>query len=86
MKEITMFYLESCPYCKRARGYMDELKKDDQKYAQIPINMVEERQQKELADSYDYFYVPCYYIDGKKVSEGAVDKDDVQQVFDTACG
>lgn len=84
MKDLTMFYLESCPYCNRARGYMEELKAEDPRYADIPVKMVEERQQKELADSYDYYYVPCYYIDGKKVSEGSVDKAGVKKVFDWA--
>lgn len=82
MKDLTMFYLESCPHCKRARGYMQELCEEDPKYNEINVNMVEERQQKELADSYDYFYVPCYYVDGEKVSEGVIDKDGVKKVFD----
>ena len=84
MKELTMFYLETCPYCKRARAYMKELCGEDAKYADIPVKMVEERQEKALADSYDYYYVPCYYIDGEKVAEGAIDKDGVKAVFDKA--
>lgn len=85
MKDITMFYLETCPYCKRARAYMDELKGENPQYADIPIKMVEERQEKALADSYDYFYVPCYYVNGEKVAEGSIDKDGVKAVFDQAC-
>ena len=84
MKDLTMFYLESCPYCKRARSYMEELKQESSKYAEIPIKMVEERQQKELADSFDYYYVPCYYINGKKFAEGSIDKEGVKKVFDAA--
>lgn len=84
MQEVTMFYLESCPYCKRARAFMDELKSETPGYADIPIKMVEERQQKELADQYDYYYVPCYYVGGQKVAEGAIDKAGVKKVFDQA--
>lgn len=84
MKDITMFYLESCPYCKRARAYMEELKRENPAYANIPVTMVEERQQKALADSYDYYYVPCYYVDGQKVAEGSIDKAGVKEVFDKA--
>lgn len=84
MKKLTLFYLESCPYCKRARGYMDELKKEEPKYKDIDVKMVEERQEKEYADSFDYFYVPCYYIGKEKIAEGSIDKEGVRNVFD-AC-
>lgn len=84
MKELTMFYLESCPYCKRARAYMEELCAENPAYAQIPVKMVEERQQKALANSYDYFYVPCFYMGEEKLAEGGMNKEDVKRVFDEA--
>lgn len=84
MQELTLFYLENCPYCKRALAYMDELRETDPRYAEIPVKMIEERQQKEVADQYDYYYVPTYYIGGEKIAEGAIDKDGVRAVFDKA--
>lgn len=81
MQELTLFYLESCPHCRRAFGYMDELCSEDERFAQIPVKKIEERQEKALADSYDYFYVPCYYIGDEKISEGSVNKEDVRAVF-----
>lgn len=84
MKEVTLFYLESCPHCKRARGYMQELCEENADYAKIPVKMVEERQEKALADSFDYYYVPCYYIGESKLAEGVIDKDGVKKVLDEA--
>lgn len=84
MKELTLFYLESCPFCKKARAYMDELRQENPEYAAIPVKMVEEREEKALADSYDYYYVPCYFIGDEKLAEGAIDKDGVRAVFDKA--
>ncbi|MDL2219410.1 glutaredoxin [Ruminococcaceae bacterium OttesenSCG-928-O06] len=84
MKELTLFYLETCPHCKRARAYMQELRDENAEYAAIPIKMVEEKQERQLADSYDYFYVPCYYIGERKVAEGRIDKEGVRTVFDEA--
>lgn len=84
MKKLMLFYLENCPYCIRALQYMDELKKETPAYNDIPLTMVEERQQRQLANSYDYYYVPCYYIEGEKVSEGSVTKENVKDIFD-AC-
>lgn len=79
-----MFYLEYCPYCKRARNYMKELQEEDPRYMEIPIRMIEESQQKDLAGSYDYYYVPTYFVGDEKVSEGGVDKEGVRAVFDKA--
>ncbi len=84
MKEITLFHLNSCPYCVRARGYMQELYAENPAYKNIPIQLIEESQQPDVADRYDYFYVPCYYVDGKKVAEGVLDKEAVKAVFEEA--
>lgn len=84
MKDLTLFYLEYCPYCKRARQYLAELQQENPAYAAIPVTMVEEREKKALADSYDYFYVPCFYIGDHKVAEGSIDKEGVRQVLDMA--
>jgi hypothetical protein len=46
--------------------------------------MVDENMEAQFADSLDYYYVPTYYVDGRKIHEGAVSKDDVRAVFDAA--
>ena len=84
MKTLTMFYLEVCPYCKRAFRYLEELKAENPVYAKIPIQLIEERQQKELADSYDYFLVPTFYCGDEKLYEGAVEKTTIQAILDSA--
>ena len=84
MKDLTLFYLATCPYCNRARQYMEELKEENPAYAAIPVKMIEERERKSLADSFDYFYVPTFYVGDQKVAEGAIDKDGVRAVFDKA--
>lgn len=84
MKPILMFMLKECPYCKKALNWMDELKKENPKYAELEIQIVDEQEQAELAEQYDYFYVPTYYVDGEKVHEGAATKEIVKQVFDKA--
>lgn len=63
---------------------MQELCEENPEYAKIPVKMVEETQEKELADSYDYYYVPCFYIGQDKLSEGTITKEGVKEVFDKA--
>ena len=83
MKRITLFYLENCPFCKKAMAAIDELKKQD-RYKDIEIEMIEESKQPEVADKYDYYYVPTFYIDGRKVHEGGIFPDEVKAVLEQA--
>ena len=36
--------------------------------------------------AFDYYYVPCYYVDGVKVHEGHAERADVEAVFRAAAG
>jgi glutaredoxin len=69
MKEVLMFYLESCGYCDKARRALDELFEENPAYRQIPLTRIEESEQPELADRYDYYAVPTFFVDGKKIFE-----------------
>ena len=86
MKEILMFKLAGCPHCKLALALQEALLAERPEWREIPLRIVDEREEKALADSYDYYYVPCYYVDGVKVHEGHAEKEDVERVFRTAAG
>jgi glutaredoxin len=83
MKPIKLFYLKNCPFCKRALSYIDELKKQDA-YKDIEIEMIEESEQADIADQYDYYYVPTFYADGEKVHEGGIMENEVENIFKKA--
>ena len=84
MKKVKMFYLRNCPYCKEALRWMDEVRAETPRFEQVEVELIEERQQAQLADTYDYYYVPAYYVDEEKVHEGAVSKRIVENVFHRA--
>jgi len=84
MKKITMFTMESCPYCKAARKWMSEIFESDARYSEIPLTIIDETQEPELAAEFDYYFVPTYYLDDEKVHEGAATFDIVKKVFDDA--
>ena len=65
MKSLTMFYLDDCGYCAKARRALEELYAEKPEYREIPIHMIEESMEPELADQYDYYAVPSFF-DGKK--------------------
>ena len=76
MKPIRMFTMASCPYCQKARRWMDELMAENPAYRALSIDIVDEVEQPEYAEQFDYYYVPTYYVDGKKSSRRRGDETD----------
>ena len=69
MKKMTLFYLRGCPYCDKAKRAMAELNEENAAYAAVEADWVEENEHPELAEQYDYYYVPTIFADGKKLYE-----------------
>lgn len=81
MKSVTLFYLRNCPYCKRALQYIADARAAHPELAAVEIETVEESEQPEVADRYDYYYVPTFYVDGVKVHEGGISADEVEALL-----
>jgi glutaredoxin len=84
MPKLDLFILESCPFCIRARQYLEELRQEDPKYQAIEIRLIDERKERALASSYDYYLVPTFYLGQTKLFEGIMTKADVRKVLDLA--
>ena len=90
MKKVTMFYLEECPYCIKALGYINELRSENKAYADIDIEMIDEERNPEIIANYDYQAVPCFYFGKEKAFEAyfmipdAELREGVKRVLDEA--
>lgn len=80
-KPVRMMILADCPHCRRALAMMDELKREHPEYAAVEVEIIEEDKQPALADSLDYYYVPTYFVDGKKLHEGVPTAEAVERVY-----
>ena len=80
MEKLTIFVQRNCPYCRRALAWQQELTADD------PVEVIDELEQPALADRYDYYYVPSYFIGSEKLHEGAVTRQQVEQLLRQAAG
>lgn len=69
MKKLTLFYLETCPYCINAKRALAELQEEKPAYGDVVIDWIEESRQPEIADRYDYYYVPTVYEGRTKLYE-----------------
>ena len=69
MKEIEIFYLAGCPYCKNARKAIAELTEENPAYAGIGLRWIEESEEPALADARDYYSVPSLFFGDEKLYE-----------------
>ncbi len=72
MEKLTLFYLESCPYCRNALTALAALRREEPRYAAVGIDLIEESRQPEVAERYDYYRVPTIYAGDKKLYEAKV--------------
>ncbi|MBE6210067.1 MAG: thioredoxin [Rikenellaceae bacterium] len=81
MKTVKLFYLRNCPFCKKALRYIDELKSTHPELRAVEIEMIEESEEPDVAERYDYHYVPTFYLNETKVHEGGIYADEVEQIL-----
>ena len=79
-----MFVMEGCPYCRQALKWMDELMQQYPEYNDVPLTLIDETKQPDVANQWDYYYVPTYFVGKDKLHEGAATKEKIQRVFERA--
>jgi glutaredoxin len=90
MKKITMFTVDGCPYCAKARKAIAELTAENQAYGTVPIEEISETQHPEIAEGYDYWATPAFFTDHEKLFEAHLGqsyeeiRDNVMKVLDKA--
>lgn len=84
MKKITMFVMASCPHCKRANKIIEELRQEKEEYQGIEFEVVDEVLNPEVANEYDYYYVPSFFIGTKKLFEGVPTSEKIEEVLNAA--
>lgn len=85
MKEVKLFVQSTCPHCKRCLVMVEELLNENAVYKDVPVTIIDERQDPVTADKYDYYYVPTFFVDEVKMHEGVPTREAVDNVFAFAC-
>jgi thioredoxin 1 len=86
MKKVTMIKADYCPFCRMALSFMDELYAAVPEYRDVPLEKIDEVTDPAKAEQFDYRVVPTYFIDGSIVFTGVPKKQDIEHVFEVACG
>lgn len=82
--KLRLFYLPNCPHCKRAIAMLEELQASNPAYAAVEIEKINERVQSSLANQYDYYLVPTFYLGEKKLFEGVPTREAIEDVLKKA--
>lgn len=69
--KLTVFVLPGCPYCAQARELIAELRAENPAYAAIELDVIDESAESALADRYDYYRVPSFFIGEEKLYEAS---------------
>jgi len=75
MKTLTLFYLETCPYCIHAKRAIEELCSENPAYREIELERIEESLNPGIAEKYDYYYVPTIFDGNRKLYEASPSQD-----------
>lgn len=84
MKTVKLFMFEGCPHCKRAQDILREIFAEHPEYVKVPLEVIDEHKSPEIADRYDYYLVPTFFVGAKKMMEGAPSKQAIERVFAAA--
>ena len=67
--KLTAFILSSCPYCLQAGELIEELYAERPAFSDIEIDFIDEADEPELAERYDYYRVPSFFLGEEKLYE-----------------
>lgn len=81
MKEVKMFIMSGCPHCRKAHEMVAEIFAEHPEYAAIPFTVIDENKRPDVAEKYDYYYVPTFYTGDEKTMEGVPTKEAVKNAF-----
>lgn len=60
------------------------MKEENPAYKKAAFTVIDEIKDPHIADQYDYFLVPTFYINEEKVHEGIASKDIIKDIFEKA--
>ena len=81
MANITLYHFETCPACGDAKKWMKELKLEQPELAGVQVDLVDVHKTPGFKPPAPFYYVPTFFVNGKKVLEGEVSKQKVEDIL-----
>ena len=77
--KAVIFYMDGCPYCRKAKQALGELVRENPEYGKVEIEWINETTDPEKTEGYDYYYVPTVFSGRTKLYE-AHPGDDYEKI------
>lgn len=90
MKKVTMFVVTACPYCTKGYQALEDLKKENPAYQDVELEIINEDENPEYVEAFDYYATPSLFIGHDKIFETKlfdsydVIKAGIKKAFDQA--
>ncbi|MDR1731401.1 MAG: thioredoxin family protein [Synergistaceae bacterium] len=84
MKEVKLFLMETCPHCKKALALMEEILAAHPEYKAVEVKKIDETKEADYAATFDYYYVPTFYVGDEKIHEGVPSREAIEKVYAAA--
>ena len=81
MPTIQLYHFESCPACQKAKKWIAELRQEKPELAHVQISMTDVNRNPGFKAPEPFYYVPTFFVDGRKVLEGEVTKEKVEEIL-----
>jgi len=69
MKTVVFLHMPGCPYCTAARRALAQLRAENPAYAALAVEEIDETADPRRAAEYNYYYVPSFFVGGRKIYE-----------------
>lgn len=81
MANITLYHFEGCPACAHAKAWMKELREEKPELRDVPVELVDVHKTPGFKAPEPFYYVPTFFVDGRKALEGAVTKENIERIM-----
>ena len=86
MSKLVYYKWTYCPYCQQADSWIKELMDENPKYRDIEFDVRDENTGDFNDPGFEHEYVPSFFLNGKKLHDGAATRDKIRAVLDAAVG
>jgi glutaredoxin len=81
MANLHLYHFEGCPACKQAKQWIAELRQEKPELADVKIEMTDVNKNPDFKAPSSFYYVPTFFVGNRKVLEGEVTKEKVEEVL-----
>ncbi len=84
MSTITLYHFEGCPACGHAKEWIKELQAEKPELKHARVEQIDVYKTPDFKAPAPFSYVPTFFMDGRKLLEGAVTKEKIEQILRAA--